>query len=104
MKRAQEISGFVYELTGSLGKRTQFQESEKAQLVVFAESRSFSGESEQTKAPVAVALDDDTLLPNGTISFANPNDAATSPLAAFDQSILLAFAYVSCSFFFYFAL
>ncbi|KAI0832228.1 hypothetical protein F5Y06DRAFT_187593 [Hypoxylon sp. FL0890] len=71
---ATELSGFSYVLSGALGKRTRFQEKNVSQLVVLAKSlaRSPSAPSEQHVAdatPVALPLNDDTLLEN--ITFEN---------------------------------
>lgn len=62
LKLAAELNGFVYALSGALGKRTRFQDKSTSQLVVLAKSaveRSKEGEEE---APQALPLNDDTLL------------------------------------------
>ncbi|KAJ4385729.1 hypothetical protein N0V93_010159 [Gnomoniopsis smithogilvyi] len=69
LKRAAEVHGFSYALSGALGKRTRFQEKSTSQLVVLAKSRT---EAEQTageeeddeegQAPETLPLNDDTLL------------------------------------------
>lgn len=62
LKLAAELNGFVYALSGALGKRTRFQDKSTSQLVVLAKSaveRSKVGEEE---APQALPLNDDTLL------------------------------------------
>lgn len=38
-KKAQDFSGFKWDFTGALGKRTKFQQNDTAQLVVAAESK-----------------------------------------------------------------
>ena len=80
--RAANATGLEYELTGALGKRTKFQQSDLSQLVLLAESRlpddspfdhdKDSGVSGQTRAadevisaakfPETLQLHDDTLL------------------------------------------
>ncbi|KXJ95128.1 hypothetical protein Micbo1qcDRAFT_187381 [Microdochium bolleyi] len=69
LKTAAEISKFAYILSGALGKRTKFQETNISQLVVLARSRderasataTDSALTEET-APSALSLNDDTLL------------------------------------------
>jgi tetratricopeptide (TPR) repeat protein len=86
--RAKEVSEFSYALSGALGKRTKFQQTDISQLVVFAKSKgseTVSGESSgdslhdlkmgsedtsETRAPAALDLNDDTLLE--AIKFAKP--------------------------------
>lgn len=94
VKKASEVSGFEYALSGALGKRTKFQQNDISQLVVFAKSRDDSAgvetedSSENTKksaqpsadadepstnGPQALELNDDTLLES--IQFAkSPSD------------------------------
>ncbi|KAI2614817.1 uncharacterized protein GGS25DRAFT_473333 [Hypoxylon fragiforme] len=67
LKRATELSGFVYALSGALGKRTKFQEKNVSQLIVLAKSLSVAPISpnqdhESEATPVALPLNDDTLL------------------------------------------
>ncbi|RSL54729.1 hypothetical protein CEP53_007353 [Fusarium sp. AF-6] len=64
IQEASQTSGFVYALSGALGKRTKFQEKSISQLVVLAKS----GAEQQTDAgdeeakPEALQLNNDTLL------------------------------------------
>ncbi|KAI9649922.1 hypothetical protein NHQ30_002507 [Ciborinia camelliae] len=98
VKKASEVSGFEYALSGALGKRTKFQQNDISQLVVFAKSRedaasvetgelseklkesalSSNGDEEQsTNGPQALDLNDDTLLES--IEFAKtPSDKLDS--------------------------
>ncbi|KAI1775874.1 hypothetical protein F4818DRAFT_390454 [Hypoxylon cercidicola] len=65
LQLATEISGFSYALSGALGKRTKFQEKNISQLVVLAKSFALSDTNRQhpsNAAPVALPLNDDTLL------------------------------------------
>lgn len=77
VKSAKEASGFNYALSGALGKRTKFQQTDISQLVVFAKSResddspteSISGAlkdstllAQDQTGPTALDLNDDTLL------------------------------------------
>ncbi|TAQ91561.1 hypothetical protein B7494_g87 [Chlorociboria aeruginascens] len=82
LRLAKTISGFSYALSGALGKRTKFQQNDISQLVVFAKSKqsddnlieSLSGKlengslsssikkEEESSAPQALDLNDDTLL------------------------------------------
>ncbi|KAF7882181.1 hypothetical protein EAF00_011697 [Botryotinia globosa] len=93
VKKASEVSGFEYALSGALGKRTKFQQTDISQLVVYAKSReddastevvesalkseekapSSDIEQESTTGPQALDLNDDTLLES--IEFAKtPSD------------------------------
>ena len=87
VKLAQNVSGFSYALSGALGKRTKFQQTDISQLVVFARSKEDEndrddpenylssrlsesqlsnqqpdGQLSSINAPTALKLDDDTLL------------------------------------------
>ncbi|KAK4129961.1 TPR-like protein [Trichocladium antarcticum] len=73
LRRATALNGFVYALSGALGKRTRFQEKSTSQLVVLAKSgEAAQPESAQAK-PQALALNDDTLLEN--LDFTAQNEA-----------------------------
>lgn len=76
VKRAKDVAGFEYELSGALGKRTKFQQNDISQLVVFAKSKTAEHEVERANGsaaiknsetadgnvPKALELNDDTLL------------------------------------------
>ncbi|GAB1318384.1 hypothetical protein MFIFM68171_08594 [Madurella fahalii] len=71
LRQATELSGFVYALSGALGKRTRFQEKSTSQLVVLAKSGEVvenghrqNGHRQHQAKPQALALNDDTLLEN----------------------------------------
>ncbi|KAI1413957.1 hypothetical protein F5Y13DRAFT_160399 [Hypoxylon sp. FL1857] len=91
LQSATELSGFSYALSGALGKRTRFQEKNISQLVVLAKSLALShtGPSEQHASdvtPVALPLNDDTLLEN--VKFENSHaDKPRSNLPAELQDI-----------------
>lgn len=101
--RSARATELQYELTGALGKRTKFQQTELSQLVLLAESRTRETISEKAKStaqmPETFALNDDTLLeqteytsshpaaPGSHLSHLDPSDQpALHPL---DQCILL---------------
>ncbi|KAK4121499.1 hypothetical protein N657DRAFT_692048 [Parathielavia appendiculata] len=63
LRKATGLSGFVYALSGALGKRTRFQEKSTSQLVVLAKSGETVATGNDNQArPQALALNDDTLL------------------------------------------
>ncbi|KAL2163880.1 hypothetical protein VTH06DRAFT_3091 [Thermothelomyces fergusii] len=62
LKKASDLSGLVYALSGALGKRTRFQENSTSQLVVLAKSGEGPRTDGEQAKPEAVALNDDTLL------------------------------------------
>lgn len=112
--RAARATGLRYELTGALGRRTKFQQTDLTQLVLLAEStvrnsEKMGEESATTrdtadelakKLPETLALNDDTLLEHTEYTSSNPaadpglclghldpsNQPALHPL---DQCILL---------------
>ncbi|XXG95244.1 hypothetical protein Hte_001504 [Hypoxylon texense] len=80
LQLATKISGFSYALSGALGKRTKFQEKNISQLVVLAKSLALSENTQQhpsNAAPVALPLNDDTLLEK--IKFENDQTNETTP-------------------------
>jgi len=78
VKLAKTVSGFSYALSGALGKRTKFQQTDISQLVVFAKSSEDGSRDENLSSalknskiskgtgnvPNALELNDDTLLEN----------------------------------------
>ena len=96
--RAARATGLRYELTGALGRRTKFQQTDLTQLVLLAESRARNGDGGAekgkggevgeeevsggvardradelaTKLPETLALDDDTLLEHTEFTSSNP--------------------------------
>ncbi|KAL5869542.1 hypothetical protein ACKVWC_010290 [Pyricularia oryzae] len=113
LAEASRLTGFVYSLSGALGKRTKFQENSTSQLVVLAKSAAaVDGSQAETDtsatssaAPEALPLNDDTLLEKLDFTDANakPTDQVGVPeplrgiapdnqpqLAPLDQIILLA--------------
>jgi tetratricopeptide (TPR) repeat protein len=81
LRQAAEMSGFLYALSGALGKRTRFQEKTTSQLVVLAKSAAVPAKIhvEDGAKPDVLALNDDTLLEN--IDFTKPQNGATNDAA-----------------------
>lgn len=67
LERAASATGLKYALTGVLGKRTKFQQTDTSQLVVLAKSTG-GDPAENTAKPRTLDLNDDTILES--ISFA----------------------------------
>ena len=113
--KAARATGLRYELTGALGRRTKFQQTDLTQLVLLAESMPQDGEKtvegtpEKLAAPDAdelakqlpetLALNDDTLLEQTVFTSSHPtahdsrlghlDPANQPPLHPLDQCILL---------------
>lgn len=62
LRNAADLNGFVYALSGALGKRTKFQENSTSQLVVLAKSRTAANKHQGQDVPESLVLNDDTLL------------------------------------------
>ncbi|KAH6857159.1 hypothetical protein B0I37DRAFT_91581 [Chaetomium sp. MPI-CAGE-AT-0009] len=80
LHKATELSGFVYALSGALGKRTKFQEKSTSQLVVLAKSGEGVRTDEEQAKPQALALNDDTLLEDIEFSKEKSEDDPKSEL------------------------
>ncbi len=107
--RAARATGLQYELSGALGKRTKFQQTDLSQLVVLAQSRLSIDdhitspavkEEKDQNVPETLALNDDTLLEHTQFTSSNSDPSnksilshldpsAQPPLHPLDQSILL---------------
>ena len=103
--KAARATGLRYELTGALGRRTKFQQTDMTQLVLLAESRPRAeGGSRETEEelPETLALNDDTLLEQTEFTSSHPtapddddsrlghlDPANQPPLHPLDQCILL---------------
>jgi len=61
LEEAASITGLEYAITGVLGKRTKFQQTDTSQLVVLARSADV-GSSKATAKPKTLDLNDDTIL------------------------------------------
>ncbi|KAL1843243.1 hypothetical protein VTJ49DRAFT_2574 [Mycothermus thermophilus] len=87
LRRAASLGGFVYALSGALGKRTKFQEKSTSQLVVLAKSgngqqQPVSLEDTRQAKPQSLALNDDTLLEN--VEFTKEEDGKSKTNGASD--------------------
>lgn len=97
-RRAQEYSGLAVELTGSIGKRTKFQQSATAQLLVRAyqnkEFQASNGDTtlgthpEEQQLPTMIQHDDEGILLE-RVRYEDEKDNVHEKLDALDQSILL---------------
>ncbi|KAG6812144.1 hypothetical protein H0H92_004143 [Tricholoma furcatifolium] len=113
--QATKSTGLEYELTGALGKRTKFQQTDLSQLVLLAESHLSDDDTanvglstsdqgtdttQQPNIPETLALNDDTLLEQTEFTSSNPSargprlnhidPSSQPPLHPLDQCILLA--------------
>ncbi|KAH8993833.1 TPR-like protein [Lactarius hatsudake] len=100
--KAARATGLRYELTGALGRRTKFQQTDLTQLVLLAESMPEDGETRDESAkqlPETLALNDDTLLEQTEFTSSDPtapgsrlghlDPANQPPLHPLDQCIFL---------------
>ncbi|TDL30063.1 TPR-like protein [Rickenella mellea] len=116
--QAAKKTGLEYELTGALGKRTKFQQTDLSQLVLLAQSRERSSQStennlvesagatsappvdESRAVPETLALNDDTLLEQTEFTSSSSttresrvkhvDPSSQPPLHPLDQCIILA--------------
>ncbi|XP_041351837.1 tetratricopeptide repeat protein 27-like [Gigantopelta aegis] len=94
---AKKISGLEVKLTGAMGKRTRFQQDEKAQLIlqVTREETRAVGESSlqvvchSLTLPKIVALDDDTVLDVVQFSGDNQDLELSVSLSPVEQAVVL---------------
>jgi tetratricopeptide (TPR) repeat protein len=92
-RNAQNLSGLTVEVTGSIGKRTKYQQEATAQLLVRAQSNVPASEttpSENTASLQRVEHSNDEILLE-KIQFEDERDMEIKPLTILDQSILMAF-------------
>jgi tetratricopeptide (TPR) repeat protein len=91
-QQAERITGLQHEVTGALGRRTQFQSFDIAQLTVFASSQNelfpeMTAAPQDSDLPQALNLNDDTLLEDIKLTHGDRPQEALLPI---DQCILLA--------------
>ncbi|XP_052787670.1 tetratricopeptide repeat protein 27-like [Mya arenaria] len=93
---ARKLSGLDIQLTGALGKRTRFQQTDNAQLLLQVTRLPVEGDGCQDKElvassnnlmPKALNLDDDTVLE--AINFTDPDGQEVVRLADYEQALIL---------------
>lgn len=89
---AQNITGLEIELSGAMGKRTQYQTKAVAQLYVKLKRNhcafSNSDQDQMESFPIDLHLQDDTLLDR--VQFVDSNETVVESLCAEEQIVLLA--------------
>jgi tetratricopeptide (TPR) repeat protein len=88
---SQACSGFSWNVTGAMGRRTKHQQFDVSQLVIVAESKKRNEDGESDKIhPETLALNDDTLLEKIAL---NDDESAGKQgnLQVIDQCLLLAY-------------
>ncbi|KAK1228096.1 hypothetical protein PQX77_008867 [Marasmius sp. AFHP31] len=98
--KSARATGLEYELTGALGKRTKFQQTDLSQLVLLAESHlpddktgsskpsldSSDTPSDSAVVPETLALNDDTLLEQTEFTSSSPDSSRPDRLKHLDPS------------------
>uniref|UniRef100_A0A7N8X8P4 Tetratricopeptide repeat protein 27 n=1 Tax=Mastacembelus armatus TaxID=205130 RepID=A0A7N8X8P4_9TELE len=96
IKKAQELSGLIINMTGALGKRTRFQQKYLAQLILEVKRKpdppDLTDATSYTPTPQAClpkdySLDDDTVLDE--INLAEPDQYQLPDLSAEEQAVIL---------------
>jgi tetratricopeptide (TPR) repeat protein len=101
--KAARATGLEYELSGALGKRTKFQQTDVSQLVLLAQSldndNAADKDTKGSSLPQTLPLNDDTLLERTEFTSSDPTSNSRllhldpnsqPPLRPLDQCILLA--------------
>nr|XP_019953123.1 PREDICTED: tetratricopeptide repeat protein 27 [Paralichthys olivaceus] len=94
INKAQELSGLDINLTGALGKRTRFQQSYLAQLILEVNTKPGQIDGEASPAPTSQDyLPKDTLLGDDTvldqINLEEPDQYQVPDLSAEEQAVIL---------------
>ncbi|KAL4238173.1 Tetratricopeptide repeat domain 27 [Mactra antiquata] len=94
---AKKLSGLTVEFTGAMGKKTKFQQTDKAQLLLKVsrnpdissnmECLELEKSDKQSILPKNLNLDDDTLLEN--ISFTDTEAGHITSVSSIEQSLIL---------------
>jgi tetratricopeptide (TPR) repeat protein len=87
VKRAKTVSGFSYALSGALGKRTKFQQTDISQLVVFARSEN-NDEQDTSATNLTGSLERSALLHGGGNSPHEPSRNIPTALELNDDTLL----------------
>lgn len=93
-RKAQVLSGLTVEVTGSIGKRTKYQQQATAQMLVRAQSSNPAASDStpsENSAPIQRVQHSDEGILLEKIQFEDEGDMQIKPLTILDQSILMAF-------------
>ena len=97
IQKAKKLSGLSIELTGAMGKRTRFQQTAKAQLILQVKRieecvDTYQGEEgNPEEMPKNLPLDDDTVL--NRIELSNPDDIVNVSTSPVEQAVIISISH-----------